>query len=125
MSSTRAISPSCTVESYQALNDLKLEQKMFNSVSEWFDHCFKPSMRKFLIDFSKARIKSRKDTVLFLSISLQNAIGRSDWESVAYTRSKLNKFNKEDSLGYIVRSRYHENSENKRASLFHLRVDFG
>ena len=112
--------PDFNVNFMETLNDIKSKQDYYESISEWFDLCFKPSIRNFLINFSKARNKSRKDTIIFYSTALQHAISQSDWETVAFARSKLSQFQQEDAMGLAVRSRYQENAEKERASLFHL-----
>ena len=92
----------------------------YDSISPWFDACFKPSVKHFLVDFSKQRRKSRRDTILLISVALQHAIQNEDWEDVSYARSRLLQFYKEDSLGILIRSRYKESAENEKASLYYL-----
>ena len=58
----------------------------FNNVSDWFDGAFKPTMKTFLINLSKLRSKSRKDTLNFLSVALQNAVQEQDHKTIDYVR---------------------------------------
>ena len=102
------------------LTDILKKKDYFDSITKWFDACFKPLVRKFLIDFSKERQKCRKDTTMFYSVSLQEASQAKDWESIAFTKNKLSQMHQEDSIGLIVRSRFQESAEKERASLFHL-----
>ena len=99
------------------LNDVVSFKPNYKSVSVWFDKVFKPSVRAFLMDFSRERSKSRRDTVSFFSVALQEAIKVNDWKTVSYVRSKLKNMHKEDSVGLIVRSRYSENLEGERKGL--------
>ena len=90
------------------LDDINATKCHFNHISDWFNDSFKPSIKNFLINFSKASSKSRKDTVLFLSVALQLAVQEGNWEQAAYARSRLDQMNKEDSFGLVIRSRHNE-----------------
>ena len=105
---------------FDTFSDVKEQKRKFAFISDWFEYCFKPSIRNFLINYSKARNKSRKDTFLFFSVALQNAIEKEDWQEISFARSKLLDFYREDSMGLLVRSRHQETSEHEKASLYHL-----
>ena len=47
-----------------------------------------------------------------------------DWEEVARVREKLNQMLLEDAVGFVVRSRFHQNAEEEKASLFHAGREF-
>ena len=64
------------------LNDVLLLKPNYRSSSVWFDKVFKPSIRAFLMDFSRERSKSRRDTVSFFSVALQEAINPFTKQSV-------------------------------------------
>ena len=114
------LEPNFNINFEDLFHDLQLTKSKYNTISDWFDLSFKPSMRNFLMLFSKERAKSRRDTLLFHSVALQLAVKSGDWEKVSFARSKLDQMSKEDSLGLVVRSRDQESSEQEKASLFHL-----
>ena len=72
--------PDFQINFLEIFNEIKSEQNKYISISEWFNFCFKPSIQNFLINFSKARMKSRRDTIFFTSIALQNATREKNWE---------------------------------------------
>ena len=55
----------------------------------------------------------------FLLSYLKVLLDRKDWEEVSRVREQLDLMIKEDAWGFVVRSRFHQNAEDERASLFH------
>ena len=96
------------------------EQCNYEFVNMWFDQCFKPKMKDFLISFSSKRQIRRKHTRILLLHYLQIAGKKEDLEEMSYLREKLKKADAEDSQGIVIRSRHQESLESERLSLFHL-----
>ena len=64
--------------------------------------------------------KFRRDhTKKFLLSFLKIALTEKNWEEVARVREKLNTMLKADAMGVVIRSRFKQNSEEEKASLFH------
>ena len=91
----------------------------YPDVADWWDSLAKPKIKNFCISFSINRKEQRTQTKLFLLSYLRIALGNKEWEEVARIKEKLNQMLMEDAMGFVVRSRFHQNAEEERASLFH------
>ena len=69
--------------------------------------------------FSSKRKKEREQTKHFLLAYLRTVLVKQDWDEVSRIKEKLKLLLKEDSMGFVVRSRFGQNAEEERASLFH------
>ena len=61
----------------------------------------------------------RNDTVSFLLSYLKVVLNNQNWGEVARVKEELKLIFFRDSYGFLVRSRYKQNAEEERASLFH------
>ena len=70
--------------------------------------------------YSAMTARLRRDTKDMLMVMLTTAITDKDWLQVAIIRRRLKDIMNKDNLGFCVRSRFKENLEGERASLYHL-----
>ena len=91
----------------------------YPDIAEWWDCCAKPCIKDFCVAFSVQRKHRRKQTLQFLLSSLKIALFDKDWENVARLKENIALMIKEDSMGFIIRSRYKQNAEEEQASIFH------
>ena len=96
------------------------QQPEFESLPEWWEECFKPTIKTFLIKFSVMRAYGRKQTKLMLFTMLDLAKENQDWEEVAHLKARIKKMVSEDTQGYLIRSRTKEHAEEEKGSLFHV-----
>ena len=98
---------------------LKTLKPNFADAADWWDEVAKPHIREFCILFSSRRSKRRKDSKKFWFAYLKIVLQSKNWEEVARVKDKLGNMLKEDSVGYVIRSRFKNNASNENASLFH------
>ena len=91
----------------------------FEDLAEWWDQVAKPEIKDFCVGFSVYRKRKRDHTKKFLLSYLKLVLAKKNWEEVARVREKLDSMMKEDALGVVIRSRFKQNSENEKASLYH------
>ena len=91
----------------------------FSDIAHWWDDLAKPEIKRFCVIFSIERKKMRDQRKQFLLAYMKTALECKDWGEVSRTREQLNIMLKEDSMGFVVRSRFQQNAEEERASLFH------
>ena len=91
----------------------------FVDCAEWWDKWAKPEIKDFCIGFSIHRKRRRNDTKKYLLSYLKAALGRKDWDEVARVREDLDIMMLADAMGVVVRSRFKQNVEFEKASLFH------
>ena len=73
----------------------------------------------FCINFSIRRQSQRNQKKEFLLSYLGTALRNKDWEEVIRIKSNLIKMLNEDLMGFTVRSRFKQNAEEEKSSLFH------
>ena len=98
---------------------LLLDINSFSDIAEWWDERAKPEIRNFCVMFSVERKKLRSQKKLFLLSYLKIVIDNKNWEEIIRVREQLDIMLKEDAWGFVVRSRFQQNAEAERASLFH------
>ena len=59
------------------------------------------------------------ETNVFLLSYLKIALERKDWNEAGRVKSELDVMLRSDAMGFIVRSRYKQNAEEEKASLYH------
>ena len=91
----------------------------FSDIADWWDLLMKPKIREFCISFSKERNFRRICLKKFLLSSLKIASVNKDWDEVLRIKSELDTMIQSDLMGFVVRSRFQQNAESERASLFH------
>ena len=99
----------------------KLQSKIqdYDDIANWWDICAKPSISKFCMGVSTHLAHVRNDTKKFLFSYLNLALREGDWKEVARVRKEIENILLQESMGFVVRSRFKENSESEIASLFH------
>ena len=55
-----------------------------------------------------------------LMVMLTTALEELRWDDVAVISDRLTEFMRKENLGFVVRSRYKENLESEKASMFHV-----
>ena len=94
-------------------------KESFSDIAEWWDKFAKPEIRDFCVGFSFQRKMQREHTKKFLFSYLKLALIDKNWEEVARIREKLDVMLKADTMGVVVRSRFKQNAEHDKASLYH------
>ena len=91
----------------------------YPDIADWWDLLAKPSIRKFCMGVSSKLAIIRRDTKKYLFAYLNIVLKQGDWAEVARIRQQLKAILLQESMGFVVRSRYKENLETEMASLFH------
>ena len=101
---------------------LLLRKQNFVSVTEWWEKCTKPLFRHFLINFSKQLSKEKHDTKDALYHWLKDSVdkGMEGYEETVEIKAKIQDIYETEMEGFKVRSRFKENLEKEKGSLFHL-----
>ena len=99
---------------------LKAEVDNYEDIATWWDSVAKPAFRHFCMDVSERLAYVRKNTKMFLFSYLGKVIRKGNWKEVARVRKQIQSILDKESLGFVVRSRYKENIESEKASLFFL-----
>ena len=99
--------------------DITRVKNKFSDCAEWWDKWAKPEIKDFCISFSIHRKRRREDTKKFLLSYLKAALMKKNWDEVARIREDLKIMLLADSMGVVIRSRYKQNSETEKASLYH------
>ena len=97
---------------------LKYRQN-FSDIAEWWDKLAKPEIKDFCIGFSTQRKLRRDHTKKFLLSYLKLVLERKDWSEVGRVKSELDMMLRSDAMGFVVRSRFKQNAEEEKASLYH------
>ena len=97
---------------------LKYRQN-FSDIAEWWDKLAKPEIKDFCIGFSIQRKLRRDHTKKFLLSYLKLVLERKDWSEVGRVKSELDMMLRSDAMGFVVRSRFKQNAEEEKASLYH------
>ena len=91
----------------------------YMDIADWWDRLAKPEIKNFCIAYSINRKIQRNHTKKFLLSSLKLVLAKQDWDEVARIKEKLDTMIKSDAMGFVVRSRFNQNAEGERASLYH------
>ena len=133
----KTVLPNCQRRTYWKLNAAIMEDKEFLpsftllwekilkyrqgflDIAEWWDKLAKPEIKDLCIGFSIQRKLRRDDTKKFLLSYLKLVLERKDWGEVGRVKSELDMMLRSDAMGFVVRSRFKQNAEEERASLYH------
>ena len=110
-------------ENFQGLYSRLLDKKEYHSkITEWWEHCAKPEMIRFLKNFSRSLALERKQTKEGFYYLLKLAIdrGMDGFDEALEIKHRINDVNQQEMEGVKVRSRFQENIEKERGSLYHL-----
>ena len=98
---------------------LLTSQDDFSDIADWWDLQAKPKIRQFCMDYSVQRKYTRDQCKKYLLASLQQSLMRKDWEEVARHKEELSTMINMDAMGLVIRSRFQQNAEEERASVYH------
>ena len=99
---------------------VQLEITKYDDIADWWDQLAKPVIREFCMDVAERLAFVRKNTRQFLFSYLGLVIRKGNWKEVARVRKKIKKMLEKESMGFVVRSRFQENLESEKSSLFYL-----
>ena len=94
-------------------------QNEYGDISDWWDLKAKPEIKNFCIGYSIQRKIARSQTKRFLLASLHHALINKEWEDVAKYREDITAMLNLDAMGFVVRSRFQQNVEEEKASVYH------
>ena len=94
-------------------------RQIFPDIAEWWDKLAKPEIKDFCIGFSIQRKLRRDHTKRFLLSYLKLVLVKKDWDEVSRVKSELDMMLRSDAMGFVVRSRFKQNAEEEKASLYH------
>ena len=100
-------------------NKLQNSKASFLDIADWWDEVAKPGVKLFCQGFSTMLAKGRRDTKSFLYDCLDVSTKNKDWDSVTLIRNKITKIYLKEQTGVIIRSKFNQNLEEERASLYH------
>ena len=92
----------------------------FSDIADWWDQIGKPEIKRFCISFSIQRKIRRDHSKKFLFSCLKIALQNKEWSEVCRIKHELGMMIQADAIGLVVRSRYKQNAEEEKASLYHL-----
>ena len=98
---------------------LKMKQGTYLDIADWWNFEAKPSIKEFCITFSKERRAGRNDSKKCWLAYLKIVQVHKDWHEITRVKGILKDMLQEDTLGYVVRSRFQNNASEEVASLFH------
>ena len=98
---------------------LQVKKQEYPDIADWWDLCAKPSIRKFCMGVSSNLAGIRKDTKKYLFAYLNVVLCQGNWSEVVRVRQQLKEILQQETMGFSVRSRFKENAETEKASLFH------
>ena len=86
---------------------------------DWWEYA-KSAIAQFCKDISIQLARERRATKKFLLMSLKLATRREDWGRVTSLKERIRVILMQEVQGIVVRSRYQQNVEEERGTLFHL-----
>ena len=100
-------------------NKLINRKTQFTSTSTWWEEAVKPSIKSFLIKFSRTLSLERRDTKAFLYIQLEKAISENNWNRVEFCKTKLKSILSYEIEGIKVRAGLPNQLDSEEGSLYH------
>ena len=99
--------------------DISKKESSYIDVAEWWDKFAKAEIKEFCIGFSKMKKASRNDTTRFLLSYLKIVTQEKNWTEVLRIKEEIHRMCLRDTMGIVVRSRFQQNSEEERGSIYH------
>ena len=99
---------------------LLVKKTEFGDCADWWDQLVKPECRAMCMRFSAMMARCNRGQKQMLMVMLEFAQEQKDWAQVTSIRARLREIMRKESLGFKVRSRFKENLECEKASLFHV-----
>ena len=101
-------------------NKVKSNLDSYDDNAAWWDCLAKPAFKQFCMGVSERLTYIKKNTKSFLFSYLGLVTRKGNWKEVARVRKEIKTMLEKESMGFVVRSRYKENIESEKASLFNL-----
>ena len=121
---TRILKDEDFLENFAALwESLKINQKNFPDIADWWEEEAKPNIKDFCFAFSAQRNLRRMDSKAFWLAYLKLVLVDKNWTEVVRVKKVLMDMMQEDTYGYIVRSRFQSNVSEETASIFHAKKE--
>ena len=115
------LSDSDFLPNFNKVWDLALVTKQnYPNVLSWWEKDAKPQITTFCQKYSVTIARERRDTKQFLFYCLTRFLNEGKFEEALKMKQKINKILMAESMGFVVRSRFQENAEMERASLYHV-----
>ena len=92
----------------------------YRDIATWWEEMAKPECRTLCMRMSVMVARCKRGTKEMLMVMLEAALEEKDWVEVAVARGRLKDIMREECMGFTVRSRFRENIETEKASLFHV-----
>ena len=92
---------------------------------DWWEYRARPAMRELCQAYSRKAARARRGRKEWLYLRLQDALEEADWKEVAMVREELRQMLMYEEKGLIIRSRYQQEAEEERASLYHVAKEIG
>ena len=99
---------------------LMLTQGDYRDVATWWDELAKPECRLLCMRMSAMLARCKRGLKEMLMVMLESALDEKNWVEVAVVRGKLRDIMRDECMGFQVRSRFKENLETEKASLYHV-----
>ena len=100
-------------------NSLLTSRDDYIDIAEWWDRWAKPEIKSFCITYSIQRKYLRDQSKKYLLACLHQMLVERNWEEVARFKEELKVMLDMDAMGFIIRSRFQQNAEEERASVYH------
>ena len=95
-------------------------QEKYCDVAQWWEEYTKPLIKMLCVRMSAMVARGRRGLKEYMMMVLEQSLKKKDWVEVAIARGRLRDIMREECLGFKVRSKYKENIEREKASLFHV-----
>ena len=95
-------------------------QGAHEDIAEWWEEEAKPEIKVLTIRMSAMVARGKRELKEYLMVALGLALTEKNWVEVSIIRGRLRDMMREECLGYKIRSRFKENLETEKASLFHV-----
>ena len=94
----------------------------FPDIADWWEHLAKPSISQFLKQFSIMLSRERRGTKAAFYILLSDALnaGVAGYSEALELKARISEILLYEAEGLKIRSRFKENQEKEKASLYHL-----
>ena len=92
---------------------------------DWWELRSRPAMRELCQAYSRKAARVRRGKKEWLYIRMKDALEEDNWKEVAVVREELRQILMYEERGLIIRSRYQQEAEEERASLYHIGKEIG
>ena len=100
-------------------SEILKSQNGFHDIADWWNDAAKPSIKQFCICYSRHYQSTQRDTIKFLLSMLKTVLAAGNRKEVTRIKEELKIIHLKRSYGLVIRSRFNQNAEEERASLYH------